>query len=794
MQLSEKWLRTWANPEVSTQTLCDQLSMAGLEVDGIEPVAAEFSKVIVAEITHCEQHPDADRLRVCQVNTGNETVQIVCGGPNARQGIKVALAQIGAILPPIDGKVFKIKKSKLRGVDSYGMLCAASELGLDFDDEPGHIIEFAADAPVGTDIREYLDLDDVSIDVDLTPNRGDCLSVAGVAREVSVLNRTPLTPIHVELIAPIHDETVEIELKAPEAAPRCIGRVLKNVDINAKSPLWMIERLRRSGIRSISLPVDVTNYVMLELGQPTHAFDLGTVKGGIQIRMATEGEEITLLNGSKITLNSDVLVIADDHEPLDIAGIMGGEHSGVSDDTQHLFLTSSFFKPEAIAGRARRYGLHTDASHRFERGVDPGLTRLAIERVTQLIIDSAGGEPGPCIEAEMSEHLPKVAKIKLRQPRIEKILGVSIADEEVEDILTHLGMSVERIEDGWHVGAPSFRFDMEREEDLIEEIVRIHGYDEIPLHTPERPAEVPAFSEYQLTVQQFSQTLVDRGYSEAMNYSFLDEKLQTLVCPNDEFVRLANPLSEELAIMRTSLLPGLLKSLLHNQKRQQERVRLFEVGTCFRLVEGKKRERQRIAGVIFGSASSQHWSGQTAADFYDLKGDLEALLALTKSEISFKAAEHSALHPGQCAQVKVNGKCAGVIGALHPHLAQKLNVKGKAFLFELDLQAISAAKLPQAQALSRYPSIKRDLALLVDEAINAADLIAAVTEVVPEQLQDARIFDVYQGEGIEKGQKSIALSLILQDLSRTLTEEDVAALIEKVKNKLMTTFGAVLRE
>ncbi|PEQ17747.1 phenylalanine--tRNA ligase subunit beta [Piscirickettsia salmonis] len=793
MQLSEQWLRTWVNPEVSTAVLADQLSMAGLEVDGMTAVAAEFSQVIVAEITHCEQHPDADRLRVCQVNTGTETVQIVCGAPNARVGIKVALAQIGAVLPPLaEDKPFKIKKSKLRGVESEGMLCSARELEL--ADEHEGIIELAIDAPVGMDLREYLSLNDVSIDVDLTPNRGDCLSIAGIAREVSVLNRTALTPVHVELIAPVHDERIDIELNAGEDCPRYIGRIIKEVNVHTKAPLWLTERLRRSGIRSISLPVDVTNYVMLELGQPMHAFDLNTVKGGIEVRRACPGETLVLLDGTEISLTPDVLVIADDAKPLAMAGIMGGESSGVSDDTQDLFLESAFFAPTAIAGRARRYGLHTDSSHRFERGVDPELARVAIERATQLIIDIASGKPGPCLEAEKPEYLPTPVKLILRQPRIAKILGVSIADDEVEDILVHLGMTVERIAGGWQVSVPSFRFDMEREEDLIEEIARIHGYDHIPLHAPKRPATVPVNSEQKLTVAQLSQVLVNRGYSEAMNYSFLDEKLQTLVCPKDEFLRLANPLSEELAIMRTSLLPGLLKSLLHNQKRQQERVRLFEVGTCFRLVEGKKQERQRIAGVIAGAVLPLHWSGETAADFYDLKGDVEALLALTQAETMFKSAEHSALHPGQSAQVKVNGRCAGVIGALHPHLAQKLNVKGKAFLFELDLQAISSATLPKAKSLSRYPSIKRDLALLVDEAISAADLTTAVSDVVPEQLQDVRIFDIYQGEGIQEGKKSVALSLILQDLSRTLTEEDVAALIEKVKNTLMTTFGAVLRE
>ncbi len=645
MKFSEKWLRSWANPQVSHDELVARLSMVGLEVDADLPVAGAFSGVVVGEVLSTEQHPDADKLRVCQVSNGSETFQVVCGAPNVRAGLKIPFAMIGAELPGD----FKIKKAKLRGVESFGMLCSAKELQI--SEENAGLLELPADAPVGQDVRTYLELDDYTIEVGLTPNRGDCLSLAGLAREVSAIYDVPLAPVAVDAVAAQHDETRPVELAAPAACPRYLGRVIRNVDLSRPTPLWMVERLRRSDIRSIDPVVDVTNYVMIELGQPMHAFDLAEINGGVRVRMAEDGEKLVLLDGQEITLRADTLVIADHQRALAIAGVMGGEHSGVSDSTRDLFLEAAFFDTIALAGKARSYGLHTDSSHRFERGVDSQLARKAMERATRLILDIVGGEPGPIVEQASEAHLPKVAPINLRAERVTQMLGMPLDAAEIVRLLQALELTVVADGEGqWSVGVPSHRFDISLEVDLIEELARLYGYNRLPVRYPQARLAPNNKPEARAALPLLRRLLVARGYQEAITFSFIDPALFELFDPGTQPLTLANPISADMAAMRSSLWPGLVKALQHNLNRQQSRVRLFESGLRFvGQLEGLKQESM-LAGAICGKRLPEGWAnGRDGVDFFDAKADVEAVLASAGAlgDFSFVPGEHPALHPGR---------------------------------------------------------------------------------------------------------------------------------------------------
>ena len=793
MKFSEQWLREWVKPALSTQALADQLSLAGLEVDEVSDVAGHFEGVVVAEIISATQHPDADKLQVCQVSDGSETFQVVCGAANARAGLKTAFARVGAVLPGD----FNIKKAKLRGVESMGMLCAEDELGI--SDDHGGIMELAADAPVGLDLREFLNLNDSLIDVDLTPNRGDCLSIAGLAREVGVLNQVAVTSVQVEDVAPVCADTFSVKLEAPHACPRYVGRVIRNINPGATTPLWMQEKLRRSGIRSIDPVVDVTNYVLLELGQPMHAFDLNKLSEGIVVRMANAGETLVLLDETEVTLNDDTLLITDAKGPLAMAGIMGGDASGVTDETRDIFLESAFFSPLSIVGRARNYGLHTDSSHRFERGVDWQLQRKAIERATALLLDIVGGEPGPVTEAFSEADLPKVPVVILRESRVNSMLAMEMPQATVEDILSRLGMTLNRRNDqAWDVTVPSWRFDITLEVDLIEEIARVYGYDNLPVRTPIAQLPLPPIAERQVTLNRIRRHLMSRDYQEAITYSFIEAGLSAQFDPDTQPLALANPISAEMAVMRTSLWPGLVKAVSYNQNRQQARIRLFETGQRFLpQVNGGLLQQNTIAGVIAGNRDAEGWvAAKDKIDFFDIKGDVESLLALggCPEEFSFVAAEHPALHPGQSAQILRAGEVVGYLGALHPLLLKKLDLNGPVYLFELQQDAVTLGHLPRYSALSKYPEMRRDLSLIVDEQIEFDTIRRTVINQAGDALKKVTLFDLYQGQGIEAGRKSLALGLTWQHPSRTLTDEEINNSVKAVVAALTNVCGASLRE
>ena len=801
MKFSEQWLREWVQPktksgeQVSTEQLAHQVTMAGLEVDGIEAVAGEFSGVVVGEVVKREQHPDADKLSLCQVSDGTETFQIVCGAPNVREGLKIPFAKIGAVLPGD----FKIKKAKLRGVESFGMLCAEKELGI--SDANDGLMELPADAPVGEDFRKYMNLDDAIIEVDLTPNRADCLSMAGLAREVGVLNKADLTELKIDAVAPAIDDKASIEVLAPEQCPRYMGRIVKGVNVTAATPLWMVEKLRRGGIRSIDPVVDITNFVLLELGQPMHAFDLAQIEGGIRVRMAEEGEKLTLLDGQEVALNSDTVVIADHAKPLAMGGIMGGEHSGVSENTQDLLLEAAFFSPLAIAGRARNYGLHTDSSHRFERGVDYNLAAKAMERATALILDICGGQPGPVVEVSAEENLPKQAQIHLRRARAELILGIKLEDSEIEDILTRLGMQVTATEDGWDVIAPSYRFDMAIEPDLIEELARIHGYENLPVRIPTAASPLARLPENRLPMGDLRRQMVARGYQEAITYSFVDPQIQKAMDPANAPIALLNPISTEMSVMRTDLLAGLVQAVSYNLKRQQPRVRLFETGLRFIPDGDKLAQIPTLAFAATGSRQAQGWAEPAAdVDFFDVKGDVEALLARTGTlkQYRFVAGQHPALHPGQTAIIEKadeNGQWAtvGVIGALHPSLYKTVGTKQSIILVQLDLEAVRETAIPDFSELSKYPEMRRDLALVVASEAPVDQVLEAIRAKAGDYLTKLNLFDVYVGKGIDPDRKSLALGLTWQHPSRTLTDEEVNDSVNSVLAHLEESLGATLR-
>ncbi len=802
MKFSESWLREWVNPSLSSDELAHQITMAGLEVDGIDPVAGEFTGVIIGEVVECGPHPDADKLQVTKINLGDfgdgEPVDIVCGAKNCRQGLKVAVATVGSVLP---GN-FKIKKAKLRGVPSFGMLCSESEIGLSESSEG--IMELAADAPIGSCLREYLDLNDVTIDVDLTANRGDCLGIKGLAREVGVLNSQAVNNVSINPVVATVEDMVEINIAASEACPRYLGRVIKDINPSAQTPLWMVEKLRRCGVRAIDPVVDVTNYVLLELGHPMHAFDLAKIDGAINVRFANQEEKLTLLDENEVTLKEETLVIADDKKALAIAGIFGGLNSGVTSVSTDIFLESAFFAPLAILGKARQYGLHTDASHRYERGIDPTLQHDAMERATALLLTIVGGQAGPIVEAKTEANIPQTKDVNLRRAKLDSRIGHHIEDAKVNEILTRLGFEVTETGAGqdkvWQVVVAAYRFDIKIEVDLIEEVARIYGYNNIPNIAPKATLKMVEQKEAGISLAKLKQTLVNRDYQEAITYSFVDPKVQSLIHPNEDVMVLPHPISSEMSVMRVSLWTGLLQSVAYNQNRQQGRVRLFETGLRFipdEAAENGVRQQNMIAGVISGNRVDEHWDMEKAAtDFYDVKGDVEALLALTCEETSyeFSKAEVAALHPGQTAQVTKNGKLVGYVGSLHPELTRKLGLNGRTLIFELLLTEVLEQKIPQACAISRFPANRRDLAVVVKEDIDAKKVLQLIEKVGGNYLIDLNLFDVYTGDGVEDGFKSLAIALVLQDIEKTLEEKDITDVIDRVVDSLKTELNASLRD
>jgi phenylalanyl-tRNA synthetase beta chain len=792
MKISETWLREWADPNVSTPELAEQLTMAGLEVDSIESCGTGLDGVVVGRVLTVEPHPDADSLSLCAVDVGaRKPLRIVCGATNVREGGRYPAALVGTTLP--DGT--EIKRRKIRGAVSEGMLCSARELNLG-DDADG-ILELDPDCAEGVTLLDVLGLDDQVIDLDLTPNRADCFCVTGVAREVAAINALDFTDPETAAIEPVLKDTFPIRLVAKEACPRFAGRVIRKLNLRANTPTWMQERLRRSGMRPIHPVVDVTNYVMLELGQPMHAYDLDRLSEGIVARYAEPGEALELLGGQDIELTEDALVIADASGPVGLAGIMGGESTAVSEQTRDIFLESAFFAPSAIAGRARHFGLHSDASLRFERGVDPEQQVRAIERATALLLAVAGGAPGPVQDAISKQHVPARPEVPLRPERLARVLGVEVPAEQVEEILTRLKMDVSSSSSGWRVRPPANRFDINIEEDLIEEVVRLFGYDRVP-ETPGRATmQLAPATESRLPIARIRTALVDRGYQEAMTYSFvepgLNERMTGLVDP----LELMNPISADQSIMRASLWPGLIQALTTNLNRQHSRVRLFESGIRFIRQDSDILEEEVIAGLAAGGLEPENWEGLgKSADLYDIKADIEALFALTgaANEFSFTAVEHPALRPGRSARLDRSGQEIGWLGELHPGIIADLELQQPPVLFEIRVAPAFAAVPPAYVEISRYPAVRRDIAIVVDQAVPVAKIESAVREVAGPVLRELTIFDVYTGKGIDTGRKSVALGLILQETSRTLTDAEVDGVIDTVTECLADKFKAKIRE
>src|SRR5512146_2156192 len=807
MRIPYSWLAEWVSVPWSPQELGSRLTMAGLEPEALRPAAPPFSGVVVAEILSAEKHPQADKLRVCRVSTGQgEPLQIVCGAANARAGLKSALAVVGAKLP---GDL-TIKAAKLRGVESAGMLCSAKELGL--ADASSGILELPSDAPVGQPLRDYLTLDEAVLELNVTPNRGDAMSIIGVAREVAALSGGKLTgpaardgQAQRPAAAALRD-TFGVHLDAPAGCPKFVGRVIRGVDNKAATPIWMRERLRRAGVRSISPVVDVTNYVMLELGQPMHAYDLAKLTGEIRVRFGRAGEAITLLDGKTVEVRQDILLITDSEGPVGIAGIMGGQRTAVSAETTDIFFEAAYFAPDAVIGRAMRWGLTTDASQRFERGVDPSQQERVMERATELLLAIAGGQAGPATVERSEEHLPVRPAVTLRRRQLARLLGVAFDDSRVRASLEGLQMNVAPMEEGWRVTPPPHRFDVAIEADLIEEVARIIGYQAIPeadAQVAQRFGSLPAA---RAPERPLLEALALRGYYEAITYAFVDPQLQTLLFPDIAGIALANPIASDLSVMRVSLWPGLLKAALENQRRQQDRVRLFEHGARFLAAEGARdaagatREVDSLAGIACGHRLPEQWGlpreMRGPVDFFDVKGDVEALLAATgaRGEFTFEPGALPCLHPGRAAVLKRKGTPVGWLGELHPSLVKALEFTYPPVLFELDVEAALRIERPAYREVSRFPQVRRDLAVVVDESVALSSLTERVTFTASSLLRDLRVFDVYHGPGVEAGRKSVALGLIFQDISRTLTEDDVAGLMARVVADLRVSLNAKIRE
>ena len=792
MKIAESWLREWVNPDLDTEALGHQLTMLGHEVDGIEYEGDGLADVVIAEVAEVSKHPDADKLSLCKVNDGSgDLVEVVCGAPNVVAGMKTPFARPGVTLP----NGMKLRKAKIRGVVSNGMLCSAVELGL--GDESDGIMSLPQNAEVGSALVDFLHLPDAIIDLDLTPNRGDCFSVLGIARDVAALTGAALKDASVEQAQATIEDTQTVELVEPAGCPRFAGRVIRGIDAAAKSPVWMTERLRRAGLRAISPVVDITNFVMLELGQPLHAYDHSLLSGPIRPRLAKAGEKVTLLDEKVVELNDDTLIITDDSGPIGIAGIMGGLTTAVTDSTSDVFFEAAFWPQEFMAGRARSYGMHTDASMRFERGVDPAGQARSIERATQLLLDIAGGSAGPLVDEVAEEHLPARSEITLRKNRLARLLGVEVDASEVAQILTGLAMKVDANDEGWVVSAPSHRFDIVIEADLIEEVARIHGYDSIPETSAFAQSPLKTVTESTVDLEQAAETLIARDYREVVTYSFIDAEANTAFTGTESELVLSNPISSEMSVMRASLWPGMIAVAATNNARQQDRIRFFEASKSFHGSLADHTEVVRIAGLATGPVNPEQWaSSSESVDFFDIKSDVEALLALASdiNEIDFVTTEHPALQPGQAAEIIRNGDVIGVLGKLHPKLAKTYDLKRAVYLFELDAAKMLASSAPTATPISKYPAIRRDIAVIVDDKISADELVKAVATSSQGLIKDVRIFDIYTGAGIEAGRKSVAIGLILQETSRTLTDDDADLAMAVAVKKLEDKFAAVLRD
>ena len=791
MLISEAWLREYIDPDIDTLDLAHQMTMAGLEVEAVNVLSGDFEDVVVAEIISVEPHPDSTKLNVCKVDAGDEEpVLIVCGAPNVTAGLRVPFARVGASLP---GGI-SIKAVEIRGVSSAGMLCAEKELGISDADEG--LMELSPEAPLGEDLKTYLDLEDNLFELGLTPNRSDCLSVRGVAREVAALNGMVVNETDAPDITSTHSEKFPVRLDASDFCPIYLGRVIHNVDLTRAAPVWMCEKLRRAEIRSINVAVDITNYVMLELGQPMHAFDFAKLQGGIVVRKAKLDEELVLLNESKVALSAGTTVIADEKDVLALAGIMGGQASAVTEDTTSIFLEAAFFVPEKISGWARKYGLHTDSSHRFERGVDIAMQRRAMDRATELLLQLAGGQAGDITEKRDASKISDRKNVELNHASVNDMLDLEIPIAEVESILTSLGIKLTPNKSGWICVIPTWRFDISEEADLLEEIARIFGYNNLPI-TPIKSELVGSIlPESRLSIRRIRKQLTALGYNEAITYSFQSAGLQHSFDPAISPIRLVNPISEDLSVMRSSLVPGLLQALIHNLNRQRQRVCLFETGLTF--IEGKtKINQQTVLGMVFsGRNEIENWANESRnADFFDIKGDLEEVFSLTGSlsEFSFIEDRRDGFHPGQTARIYRSDKAVGWVGAIHPELASSLGVEIPILAAEIDLDAILGSKLPQFEDVSKYPEIRRDIALLIDKAVTAEQVMSSVRSVAGDKLIDLSLFDLYSGEGIDSKRKSVAIGLTFCDRSSTLKDEDVTTAVSAVIESLKKEFAAELR-
>lgn len=793
MKLSKLWLREWVNFSLTEKELADQLTMAGLEVDAISPVAGEFTHVVVAEVLTTSPHPDADKLTLCEVNANTDKpLKVVCGASNVRPGLKVALAMVGAQLPG----GLHIKESKLRGELSQGMLCSTTELGL--TEQSDGIMELESDAPVGMDLRQYFNLDDYIIDIDLTPNRADCFSVLGVAREVAALNKLPLIEQPIHAVTPVIDDSMSIQLVNPEACSRYCGRMIRNINPDAMTPIWMSERLRRSGIRAVHPIVDIMNYVMIELGQPMHAFDLSLIKGEINVRYSHANERLELLDGQEVALNDNVLVIADQEKPLAMAGIMGGAESAVTTETRDVFLESAYFNPIIIAGVARKYGLFSDSSQRYERGVDPYLQMKALERATSLVMSITGGTPGPVIESSNTQHLPQRMSLSFDTSKVKKLTGVVIPVEEMIVLLQSLGFEMmSQTNELLKLNVPSHRFDIQQDVDLVEEIIRLYGYDKLHAQPMITEAQAGKAGSNESIAFILANWFRSRGYHETISYSFVDPELQEILYPEKVFMQLLNPISSELSQMRAGMWPGLIASMIYNVHRQQSRIKFFELGVVFEVENEQLIERPCIAGLLMGEQGALNWS-ETARhfDFYDLKGDLQSLFSVLKLEhVMFKAVSHPALHPGQSAQIQIGDQNVGWIGAMHPRLMDALDLQHDVILFELNLEFLANSTPVRYKTISKYPQIRRDLSFLVDKAISAADIESVIKSTATVSwLKGFDVFDVYTGKGIPEGKKSLAIAMTLQDDNRTLVDSEINSLISAILKTLEKEFSIILRE
>ncbi len=784
MQFSYTWLKTQANPNLSADQLSHLLTMAGLEVEELNAAAPDFSGVVVAEVKSVEKHPDADRLNVTQVDAGTgELIQIVCGAPNVKVGIKVPCALPNALLP----KDFKIKPTKMRGVVSNGMLCSAKELGL--EDKVDGLLVLPENAPVGQNIREFLDLDDAIFTLKITPNRTDCLSIKGIAREVSALTQCEFNPIQINHIATQTTQKQAVQIDAPNDCGRFISRVISGVNATAASPDWLVQRLERSGIRSISPLVDIGNYVMLEIGQPMHVFDADKISGSLHVRRAKNGEVLDCLNEKTVTLADNTLVIADEQQALSIAGLMGGAASAVSDETKNIVLEAAWFNPLIISGKSRQYGFGSDSSFRFERGVDSELQRDAIERATELVVQICGGEVGEIVE--VLGDLPTAKTVEVRTARMEKVLGVSIENQRIETILQHLGLQPEKTADGFRVTAPSFRYDIEIEADLIEEIARVYGYENIPDDYTSGKLAMLKLPENRHSRFGVYQKMAARGFQEVVSYAFVDEQWEQDFANNQDPIRLQNPLAAQYAVMRSTLMGGLIEILQNNLNRKQNRVRVFEIARIFRKENNQFVQTERVGGLVYGSALPEQWGEKShPVDFYDLKADVETLLR--GKNAAFVKAEHSALHPGRCAAIVVDGVNVGIIGELHPKWTQKYDLPQAPLLFELDMDAVLATEKVRYQAVSKFQAGRRDLAFVLPENVAFADLQAALGQVNNPIIQGIELFDVYRGAGLPENHKSLAVKISLQDMNATLTDETVEPIIQELIAQAETV-GAKLR-